>query len=56
MNAEQLQALKDKLVDLRDEKENLNGEIDELVAQKTICTDRRTEINDLITLLKDGLE
>ncbi len=56
MNAEQKQALKDKLVDLRDEKESINAEVECLAAQKIFLVDRRTDINFIIELLRENIE
>ena len=56
MNAEQKQALKDKLVELRAEKESINTEVECLVAQKIFLVDRRTDINFIIELLRENIE
>ena len=56
MNTEQKQALKDKLYDLRLEKDELNAQIDNLVNEKESLVGRRTEINELIVVLKEGIE
>jgi len=56
MNAEQEQAIRDKLVELRADRDTLNDQIDTLVAEKTGHQQTKATINELIDLLKVGLE
>jgi len=56
MNPEQIQAIRDMILELRDEKEIINVQIDELIAQKDVLVERRVEINALIDELREGIE